>query len=140
MTMQEITLAGKTYPLLYNGAAMFAAQELLGERNLVTTLTAQGTEGFDFLCKLTVLMAEQGELMRRYEGHKKAPFLKEEALRLLARPFDIIQIRNAALEAVAAGFRREVQEEETEVDLGLQELQKKKRTKTDSRPLPEIRP
>lgn len=125
MAAQEFMLAGKPYRLLFNGAAMFASQELLGERNLVEALTAPGTEGFDLLCKLTVLMAEQGELMRRYEGHKKSPMLKEEDLRLLAGPYDIIQIRNAALDAVAAGYRRDVQDEDEDVDVILQRLEKK---------------
>lgn len=126
--IHEIHLAGKAYRLLFNGAAMFAAQDILGGRNIGEALSTPGSEGFDLLCKLTVIMAEQGELFRRYEGHKKAPLLKEEDLRLLATPYDVMEIRTAAFEAVSAGYRREVEEDEEEADLGLQELQKKTET------------
>lgn len=119
-----LSFAGKEYPLLFNGAALFAAQELT-EKNLVEALTEYNREGFDLLCRFVAILSEQAELCRRYEGHAPAEHLTAERLLRTAMPPDIEAMRLAALDALTRGYRREKGGEDEEIDLGLMELQKK---------------
>lgn len=118
-----LTFAGRAYPLLFNGAALFAAQELT-DKNLVEAVTEYSKEGFGLLCRLVAILSEQAELCRRYEGYAPAEPLTAERLLCTAMPYDIEAMRLAALDALTRGYRRE-QAEEEEIDLGLLELQKK---------------
>ena len=73
------------------------------------------------------LLAEQGELARRYEGDDKGETPDEEQLRAAVMPYDVIAMRQSVLEALMRGYKRDVPEEETA--LGLAELQKKRTAK-----------
>ena len=125
--MQEIKakVCGQTYHLLFNGYAMYAGMEAFGDRSLAEVIQENSMQGFMDLCKVFCLLGEQGELARRYEGYDPGKLPDEEELRLHAAPFDILAMRQACIEAVTAGFRREVEAAET--DLGLAELQKKRK-------------
>lgn len=123
MNQIEITLAGKQYSLLFNGYAMFAEQELFGETGMIEEIQQNTAKGFEALCKAVCLLAEQGELARRYEGHEAQEMLSVDQVRVLATPIDMLMLRTAVVRAVMKGYGREI--EETEKDLGLAELEKK---------------
>lgn len=126
MKITEITLAGQTYYLYFNGVAMFALQDIYGDNNVLELLSSTDAKGFDALCKVTAILAEQGELMRRYQGHDKGKMPTENDIRTLVMPIDIIKLKYAAMEAMLAGYGREIKNEDEEIDVGLLELQKKK--------------
>ena len=120
-------LDGRTYHLCMNGAALFDIYEKFGTSGGLTD-PIEGTDkaAFQATCWMLHKLSEQGELVRRYEGHDRAPYLLEGQLRAILSPADVIVARGAIKEAVAAGFRMEVEKAEPEeIDLGLMELEAK---------------
>lgn len=118
-------LNGRTYHLCMNGAALFDIYEKFGASGSVTDPIEGGDkEAFRNTCWMLYKLSEQGELVRRYEGHDRQPYLLEGQLRATLSPADVIGAKIAIKEAVAEGFRGEVtREEPEEVDLGLMELE-----------------
>lgn len=127
MNEVKVTVCGTEYHLLFNGYAMFAAQDMFKDRQLGEIVQDNTAEGFVNLCRVFCLLAEQGELARRYEGYDKGETPDEERLRASVMPYDVIAMRQSVLEALMRGYKRDVPEEET--DLGLAELQKKRTAK-----------
>lgn len=118
----KIEIGGQEYYLLYNGAAMFAIDD---GGNISDRLWDTSAAGFDWICQAVAVLAEQGELARRYMGYDKGPLLTADAVKALTMPIDIIQLRQAVFRAVMAGYGREIKDDDQEIDLGLVELQKK---------------
>lgn len=124
MNGTSIELGGRKYALLFNGYAMFAERDMFGEAGMLELIQANTAEGFEALCKAVALLAEQGELVRRYEGHEPDELLTLERIRVLATPLDVPALRMAVINAMVKGYGREVEDEEK--DLGLTELEQKK--------------
>lgn len=131
MNEVKTTVCGTEYHLLFNGYAMFAAQDMFENRQLGEVVQDNTAEGFVNLCRVFCLLAEQGELARRYEGYDRGETPDEERLRAAVMPYDVIAMRQSVLEALMRGYKRDVPEEET--DLGLAELQKKEPQSGQSR-------
>ncbi len=126
MKTVTVALEGRELCLVCNGSAMFEAEERFGGAvAMVKAVAAPGRAGFDALCEAVSILAEQGELVRRYMGHEARPLLDAAGLALLALPKDVPLLRQAVNMAVTVGFGREV-EPPVDVDLGLAELQQKK--------------
>lgn len=119
----EAVFQGETYHLLFNGNAMFSVQELFGDAEMTEAIFAPTVDGMDALAKAFCLLAEQGELARRYDGYDAKDIPDAERVRLMARPVDLPGLRAAVMKAILKGYGREVEEAET--DIGLAELQKK---------------
>lgn len=120
----SVKVCGKEYHLLFNGYAMFAAQEVFGDKNPSDVVYENTADGFVDLCRVFCILAEQGELSRRYEGHDKSEVPDEGMLRVKTAPYDVIAMRQGVISAITNGYKREIVEDET--DLGLAELQKKR--------------
>lgn len=125
MKTVDFELNGRTYHLILNGAALFDAYDKFGDKgNLLDHMDGTGRESFDNTIWFLVKMAQQGEAVRRWEGEEPSPMLTaEEAVRTLL-PMDVVRARAAIRQAYTLGFRRE-RDEETEIDLFLEEYQKK---------------
>lgn len=123
MNQVEITFGGKQYSLLFNGYALFAEREMFGDKGMVEEIQQNTAAGLEALCKAVCMLAEQGELARRYEGFEPQETLSVDQVRVLATPMDLLMLRTAVVRAVVKGYGREVEEEEK--DLGLAELEKK---------------
>lgn len=121
----KVRAAKKDLYLLYNGAALFELQETHGDpQALIDALNDRSKKGFEALCHIVAVLAEQGELMRRYIGHTPTEIPKESDLAVAITPLDILALVPAASSAIIKGLSREETEGE-EIDLGLAELQKK---------------
>ena len=126
MKAAKITLAGQDYYLVFNGAAMFAFEDAFGGVNAYLEKAAAGSrEGFEAVCEAAAILAEQGELARRALGYDKGPIPDKALFLTCATPSDLVSLRQSSLDAILAGFGREVESEE-DVDLGLLELERKK--------------
>ncbi len=126
--MREVPFSfrGRTYHLLLNGAALFALYDRFGtEGDLLDPLQGRGRESFEALCDFLQILAEEGELYRRWRGLDIQEIPSAEMFRLELRPMDAVEARRAVIQAVQEGFRREEAPPSTEVDVGLLELQKK---------------
>lgn len=117
---------GQTWHLCLNGAALFDIYEKYGDKGFVTDpIKGTGKESFEATCWMLAKLAEQGEMVRRYQGCDHGKFPTAQMFRATLSPLDVMEARKAICEAVAQGFRREVRDEDEEVDVGLLELQKK---------------
>lgn len=126
MKTLEYRLGGEIYHLCLNGAALFDSYDKFGEEgSLIDHIQGRGKPAFDATCWLLAKLAEQGELVRRYQGHAKQPIPTQERFAALLRPRDVPAAKAAIIQAAALGFAREEDGGEDEVDLGLAELEKK---------------
>lgn len=113
------------YYLIYNAAAMFAIN---AEEGMFEKIGDTGAEGFDAACHIAAIMAQQGELVRRYEGYDKGRIPDADLFRLTATPKEALEIKKAIIMAVQRGIGQEV-ESDKDVDLGLERLAAKNKKK-----------
>ena len=126
MKTTEFTVAGNTWHLCRNGAALFDIYEKFGDDgSVVDHIKGNDKKAFQAVCWMLYKLAEQGELVRRYLGHTPGKFPNEHTFRALLRPREVAEAKEAIYEAVRLGFAREEPDEEKSVDVGLLELQKK---------------
>lgn len=126
MKTVEFKLDGQAYHLILNGAALFDAYDRYGNKgDLLERIGGTSRESFDDTVWLLVKLAQQGEAVRRLQGEEPKPMLTAERAAKILSPVDVVRAREAIRAAFAAGFEREVPDEEEEIDLGLAELQKK---------------
>ena len=129
--MIKCKINGEERYLNYSIEVMFNVTDKFG--SAAEMLQQVGTEsraGFEALRWIIVQMANDAELCRREQGYDSQPMLEEREISPRMIPMDYKELQEAALEAIAYGYNREVEEPETETDLGLAEL-KQKKTKTD---------
>lgn len=116
---------GETYPLCLNGAALFAIYDKYGTKGSVTDpIKPTNSGGFEATCFYLHKLCEQGELVRRWEGHKPRKIPAQGMFAALLSPHDVLEAKDAIREAIRLGFERE-QDERESIDIGLAELRKK---------------
>lgn len=128
MRKAEWKLKGHTFTLCLNAAALTDIYDRFGtEKEIPDLYRGSDKASFDALCWLLWKLSEQGELVRRWEGLDRRPIVPESYFRANMAPFDALDAKRALGAAYEQAFRRERDEddEEEEVDLILQELQKK---------------
>lgn len=126
MRTVPFSLGGVTYHLLLNAGAMFSLYDAFGDKGFLTDhLQGGGRQAFENTCVFLAVLAEHGELWRRYQGYDRGPLPTAELFRTALSPLDAVLAKKAVMEAVAAGFAREEAEKGKAVDRGLLELQKK---------------
>ena len=118
MDMFKVEFAGEDYCLLYNGAAMFALQDV----DLIFTAI---NKDIDVFCRVVSVLSEQGELYRRYEGHDHGGSIDADNFKLSSTPAEMMSMRVAVLNALLSGMGREIEPEEAERDLSLEKFKKK---------------
>lgn len=117
---------GQTWYLLLNGAALFDIYDKFGPKGFVLDhIKGHGKKSFGPTCWLLAKLAEQGELLRRYQGYDKGPIPTEAQFQLSLSPLEVLRAKEAIALAVQEGFRREEGDSLKEVDKGLLELEKK---------------
>lgn len=127
MRLIPFELDKQEYHLLFNGAALFDIYEQFGDEapSVLDHIKGNSGDAFEAMCWYLEELATQGELMRRYQGFDPAAVPSAELFHTFLSPLDIPRARGAITQAVASGFGRE-EEKAREVDLGLQELEKKR--------------
>ena len=126
MKAVKIDLAGESYYLIFNGAAMFAIEEEFGGASKMLDGLGDTSDGYDKLCRAVAILAEQGELTRRYMGYEAGEVLTADTVKTMATPLDVVELKQATVKAVMLGYGRDITDDKAEVDLGLVELQQKK--------------
>ena len=126
--MAQITINGQKYQLLFNGAAMFALHDICGETSLTDAIRAEGAEAFEVIARIGAELAKQGELLRRFMGEDKRPILTAEEILATTTPIGAMHLRTAIMAAVVEGYKRSTAQENGDIDLGLLELNSKKKT------------
>ncbi|MBR0307627.1 MAG: hypothetical protein IJH92_01910 [Mogibacterium sp.] len=137
MYIVNIKIGDKTLHLLYNIEAMFEIYDRFkttdkdGEHkpDLSELSSAQTKESFQNLCALAAIMAEQGEMYRRYRGKDPEAIPTEEDIKMCCGIKDYYSLRTAIMKAAAEGLKQETGDKDAEIDIGLLELKKKKGSK-----------
>ena len=119
-------LDGHKFYLCLNGQALFDAYDNFGYEEFITKhIEGQSKASFENTCWLLCKLAEQGELVRRWQGLERGPIVPVEYFRAHLRPLEVAGAKDAIREAITLGFSREEERERLVRDLGLEELQKK---------------
>lgn len=119
-------LDGHKFYLCLNGQALFDAYDKFGYEEFITKhIEGKDKQSFENTCWLLAKLAEQGELVRRWQGLERGPIVPVEYFRAHLRPLDVAGAKDAIREAITLGFSREEERERLIRDLGLEELQKK---------------
>ena len=124
----ELEYRGRQVTLLYSMDVLFDASERFGSvRDMLDLLGSEKRESVDAVRWLFARMAKEGELARRENGETPRPDFPEDLIPARMRPGDFTALREACMQAVELGYRREeTDDEDEETDEGLLELQAKK--------------
>lgn len=125
--MIKTTFGKRELYLNYSIDVMFNVIEKYGSVSNALNIVEEDTrQGFAVTRHLGVMMARDGELVRRSLGYEPQPFFTEEDVCERITPYEYSEFRAAVVKAIAAGYGRETKDEAEEVDAGLQKLQQKK--------------
>lgn len=120
--MVKFVFHGRTLHLLFNGNLLYELQDLYGAEETVFSICAPNTqESHRQACEIVALMAEQGELLRRYMGHEAEETPDAEWFLRVSSYADTVIIKDAVCSTAAHDIASN--EIEEEVDLGLLELE-----------------
>lgn len=128
----EFTYGAQKLHLYLNGSAMFAIQALDDARGedqagVLDVMTENTPEGFQVLCQVAHILAEQGELCRRYLQHTPNRIPPAEELERCLSPMQMLSLRTAVIRAVNDGYGQPDDDSGGDIDVGLAELEKKTR-------------
>lgn len=128
MKAAKITVGGVPYSLVLDGEGMFQIRDDYGSTKLLLESIEPDTrEAFEATCAAAAILAERGELIRRRLGYEPGHIPERDDFRLLVRPFEVVDLKNAVIRAISLGYGREVNPPEgEEYDEGLEELNQKK--------------
>ena len=117
---------GTTYALSFTAEALFTVYDKFGYTSDIlgaTKALEPCVEGWKNCCWMAALMASQGELQRRHQGHDPQRMITMEELRTGFMAADSIRLRQAVRDALEQGFQRDVPDtdEAEEVNLVLLE-------------------
>ncbi|MCM1190745.1 MAG: hypothetical protein NC541_15830 [bacterium] len=117
---------GQEIHLAYTVNAMFCINDLLQDgEQIFDLMEEQGQEGFKRFCGAVSILAGCGRQIRESEGLPGAACPEAEELCACMNLVEYLTIRRAAMEAVLLGYGREVVDENEEIDLDLEQLEKK---------------
>lgn len=124
--MITAVINGEERPLNYSIEIMFKVNEKYGGVNqALNALEGDTPESVQAIRWFAVELANDGELCRREAGQDHRKMLTLEDISMRMKPLDYMLLKNAVVNAIIAGYRREVDSGE-DVDLGLAELNEKK--------------
>ena len=108
----------------YSVGTMFQVSEKYGSvKDLLELISQDSPNGLAALQWIVKLMVNDAELDRRESGYAPLPLVEEVSACM--HPLEYSELKQAAVLAINAGYIREVVDD-SEVDLGLEELQAKK--------------
>lgn len=125
--MAPALIAGKERQLNYSIEVMFNMREKFGSLDhAFDVLGGDDIEAFEAVRWFAVAMANDAELCRRDAGYDPQPMVSEDDISLRIQPLEFAQLRDAVIDAITLGYKRELVNEDEEVDVGLEELRSKK--------------
>ena len=117
---------GEERELNYSIEIMFRVNEKFGGVNqALKAIEGDTRDSVQAVRWFAVQLANDGELCRREAGNDPRKMLTIDDISMRMSPLDYMLLKNAVVNAIVAGYRREVNSTE-EVDLGLAEINEKK--------------
>lgn len=126
--MLKTTVGFKTVYLCYTISVLFDVVEKFGSVQLaLDLLQSDGRDAYEAVQWFAVRLSEEGAICRKAMGYEAPDILTESDISPRMPPVEFSQLREAVVEAVSLGYRREIPDgENQERDLGLEELNQKK--------------
>lgn len=126
--MLKATFHQKTVYFCYTISVLFDAVEKFGTVQLaLDMLQSDGKDAYDAVQWFAARLSQEGAVCRREMGYECPEILTEAEVSLRMPPVEFSLLREAVVEAVSLGYRREIPDgENQERDLGLEELNEKK--------------
>ncbi len=123
-----VTVRRKPYELAYTVGAAIKIQDAFGssEEMLAVIEDAGSVQGAAAVCRAAAILMEQAELVRRYMGHEPSATPLAAYIAAHASKDELEVLKIAIPAAVIAGLHHELEDENEEIDLGLQELNEEK--------------
>lgn len=126
----EYNFLSRTYRLMYNGAAMFALRDKYPDMDkAVEEMLSNTPSGADCLYDVWLILAENGEAVKRWLGYEAIELPRKDELATLTTVDDLGRMRDAVVGAIAVGLGREFETKAKVIDLGLEELEREKNKK-----------
>lgn len=98
-------LNGHTFYLCLNGQALFDAYDKFGYEGFLTKhIEGKDKQSFENTCWLLAKLAEQGELVRRWQGLERGPIVPVEYFRAHLRPLDVAGAKDAMAKRSFASY------------------------------------
>lgn len=94
------------------------------QASLIDVINPPTVTGIEKLFKTAAIMAEQGELCRRYTGYDPKKIISYEELYEIVKPDKYFEFKEAVLTAIVLGHSREIKEDN--IDLAAEELARQK--------------
>ena len=117
---------GEERPLNYSIEIMFKVNEKFGGVNqALNAIEGDTLESVQHVRWFAVELANDGELCRREAGYDPRKMLTLDDISMRMKPLEYALLKSSVVNAIIAGYRREVDSGE-DVDLGLAELNEKK--------------
>lgn len=124
--MITAVINGEERPLNYSIEIMFKVNEKFGGVNqALSAIEGDTLESVQNVRWFAVELANDGELCRREAGSDHRKMLTIDDISMRMTPLEYVTLKKSVVNAIVAGYRREVDSSE-EVDLGLAELHEKK--------------
>lgn len=122
------TIAGVERQLCYSVSVMFDMADKYGNiQKALDIIQESNLEAFDAVRWFAMKMANEAELCRREAGYDHLPMITEKDVSKYMSPIEFADLREAVVNAISAGYRREIDGNGNEErDLGLEELNAKK--------------
>lgn len=125
--MIEVNIGGLKRYLNFSVEVMFDMEDAFGSLNAAMDMMKKGgREGFDTFKWFFIHMANDAELARREEGYDPMPMLKADDILTHLHPLEHMELVDAVVNAINAGYTRENADKDNDVDIGLEELRQKK--------------
>ena len=125
--IKTATIGGKDISLAYTAWAMIDINRLLRQKDgtsleLPQVILGDAQENYELFCEIVEVLVYSAVQYQRLRGQKADDAINSEEIALTLLPTELIQLKQTAMDAVLAGLGRE---EDSEVDLGLAEIEKK---------------
>ena len=129
METVEFKYGSKTLHLFMSAEAMFRIQALSVDPEgpeILDLIVENSPAGSIALCQVAQILAESGELSRRYLGYSKERIPTVDELQQLLSPMQQLQLRITVVKTINSGYQDNSSNPDPgDIDLGLLELEKK---------------
>lgn len=126
--IRTAVIDGHEISMAYTVTAMIAINKLLKQDDgesleLVPVILGDDPDTFELFTEIVEILNYSGELLRKSRGLDDGESLSAARIRASLSPKDLLTLKKAAMDTIIAGLGRE--ENNSEVDMGLAELEKK---------------
>lgn len=125
--IKTVTIGGKDVDLAYTAWAMVDINRLLRQEDgtaleLPKVILGDDPGTFELFCSIVEVLAYSAAMYKKLRGQDTDGVVNVKEIMYTMVPTELISARQRAMEAVLSGLGRE---EDSEIDLGLAELEKK---------------